>query len=82
MLALARRAGGAAVLVALGACSVPPWTLSQSPSEISLRWYPDETPSAVVDSLAQQHCQLSGKNAELVSSTRDGSAQLAKYRCR
>jgi len=78
------RAGGIAVLLAsaLGACGGPPWTLSQSPTEISLRWYPDTTSSAAADTIAQQHCQSSGRKAELVSSTQDGSAQLATYRCR
>jgi hypothetical protein len=73
---------GLGLLLWLAACSGPPWTLSQSPSEISLRWYPDDTPNVAVDGVAQEHCQASGKNAELVSSTQDGSAQLATYRCR
>jgi hypothetical protein len=82
MLATALRAAGIAVLLTLGACTGPPWTLSQSPTEISLRWYPDSTPTAAAQAIAQQHCQSSGKTAELVSSTQDGSAQLATYRCR
>jgi len=82
MLATARRAAGIAVLLTLGACTGPPWTLSQSPTEISLRWYSDSTPTAAAQAIAQQHCQSSGKTAELVSSTQDGSAQLATYRCR
>jgi hypothetical protein len=82
MLAITRCAAGIAVLLTLGACAGPPWTLSQSPTEISLRWYPDNTPSAAAQAIAHQHCQSSGKIAELVSSTQDGSAQLATYRCR
>jgi hypothetical protein len=81
-LSRAVRAVGAGTLLCLAACNGPPWTLSQSPSEISLRWYPDDTPSNAVNSVAQGHCKQSGKNAELVSSTQDGSAQLATYRCR
>jgi hypothetical protein len=73
---------GFGLLLCLAACNGPPWTLSQSPSEISLRWYPDDTPAAAADAVAQGHCQSSGKNAELLSSTQDGSAQLAQYRCR
>jgi hypothetical protein len=79
---LAARAAGVGILLGLGACNGPPWTLSQSPDEISLRWYPDNTPSAAVNSVAQLHCQSWGKNAELFSYDQDGSAQLAKYRCR
>jgi hypothetical protein len=82
MLALILRAAGIALLLASGACGGPPWTLSQSASEISLRWYPDETPSAAADSVARAHCQSWGKNAELVSYNQNGSAQLGKYRCR
>ena len=82
MLALARRAAAVVAPLALAACTGPPWTLNQSPTEISLRWYPDETPSAAAEAIARQHCRSSGKNAELVSSTQDGSAQLATYRCR
>jgi hypothetical protein len=82
MLALTFRAARIAVLLMLGACNGPPWTLNQSPTEISLRWYPDDTSSAAAAAIAQQHCQSSGKNAELISTSQDGSAQLAKYRCR
>jgi hypothetical protein len=47
-----------------------------------LRWYTDETDRAVADSVAQAHCQLSSKSAELISYDQDGSAQIGKYRCR
>ena len=74
---------GVGISLCLGACSTgPPWTLSQSPEEISLRWYPDATPDNTANWLAQVHCQSWGKNAELVSTAQDGSAQLAQFRCR
>jgi hypothetical protein len=76
------RAAGVAVLLTLGACNGPPWTLNQTPDAITLRWYADETDSAVADSVAQAHCQLSSKSAELISYDQDGSAQIGKYRCR
>jgi hypothetical protein len=82
MLAPTLRAAGVAVLMALGACNGPPWTLSKSPSEINLRWYPDDTPSAAADSAAQMHCQSVGKSAELITYDQDGSAQIGRYRCR
>jgi hypothetical protein len=82
MLALTLRAAGIAVLLALVACTGPPWTLSRSPTEISLRWYPDDTPATAAETIAQQHCQSSGKTAELVSYEQDGSAQIGRYRCR
>ncbi|MBV8575115.1 MAG: hypothetical protein JOZ58_08770 [Acetobacteraceae bacterium] len=71
---------GAALIVA--ACGGPPWALSQSPDGVDLRWYPDDTPSAAADAAAQVHCQSFGKNAELIAYTKDGSAQLGRYRCR
>jgi hypothetical protein len=83
MFALAVRTAGLVMLFCFAACSSgPPWTLSQSPDEISLRWYPDATPDGVANGVAQVHCQSWGKSAELVSSTQDGSAQIGTYRCR
>ena len=76
------RAAGIAILFCAIACSGPPWTLDQSPDAITLRWYPDDTPDAVANSVAQVHCQSWGKNAELISYDQDGSAQLGRYRCR
>jgi hypothetical protein len=71
-----------AALAVLAGCTGPPWTLSRSPTEISLRWYPDSTPAASADQVAQLHCQSWEKSAELVSDTQDGSAEIAEYRCR
>jgi hypothetical protein len=51
------RVTGAGLLFCLAACGGPPWTLKQSPSEIDLRWYADDTPSAAADALAQAHCR-------------------------
>jgi len=82
MLALTVRAAGVAVLLALGACNGPPWTLSQSANGIDLRWYSDDTPSSAADTVARAHCQSHGKNAELIAYEQDGSAQLGRYRCR
>jgi hypothetical protein len=74
---------GLVISLVLVACSSgPPWTLSKSPDEISLRWYPDTTPDGTAGFVAQTHCGSWGKSAELVSSTQDGSAQIAQYRCR
>jgi len=59
-----------------------PWTLNKSPAGISLRWYPDTTPSSKADQAAQLHCGSWDKTTELVSDTRDGSVEIAEYRCR
>ncbi len=79
---IAIRAGGIAAFAALAGCNGPPWTLCQSPARISLRWYPDTTPSAAAGQVAQLHCGSWEKSAELVSDTQDGSAEVAEYRCR
>jgi hypothetical protein len=71
-----------AILVGITACGGPPWTLQESPSTITLRWYSDETDSSAADSVAQTHCASTSKNAELVSYDQDGSAQIGRYRCR
>jgi hypothetical protein len=70
-----------AILFGITACG-PPWTLQESPSAITLRWYPDEMDSSVADGVAQTHCAATSKNAELVSYDQDGSAQIGRYRCR
>lgn len=82
MFAVPFRAAGVAVLLTLGACTGPPWVVDQTPDTITLRWYADETDSALADAAAQAHCQSSGKNAEVISYSQDGSAQIGKYRCR
>ena len=82
MLLLAVRTAGIAVLLFLGACNGPPWTLGQSPNGIDLRWYPDDTSSAAADAAAQVHCQSQGKSVELIAYEQDGSAQIGRYRCR
>jgi hypothetical protein len=71
-----------AILLVISACSGPPWTLQESPSAITLRWYSDEMDSSVADGVAQTHCVATSKNAELVSYDQDGSAQIGRYRCR
>ena len=73
---------GLAILLSVTACNGPPWTIEQSRDGITLRWYADETDSAVADSLAQAHCASSSKSVELVSYDQDGSAQIGRYRCR
>ena len=71
-----------AILLLVTACGGPPWTLQESPSAITLRWYSDEMDSSVADGVAQTHCAATSKSAELVSYDQDGSAQIGRYRCR
>jgi hypothetical protein len=76
------RAAGIAALLGLGACSGPPWTLNKSAGQITLRWYSDNTPDIAAYEVASLHCGSSGKSAELASTFKDGSDQVAQYRCR
>ncbi|HEY1299483.1 MAG TPA: hypothetical protein VGF07_03250 [Stellaceae bacterium] len=75
-------AGAALLLLALAGCNGPPWTLSRSPAEIALRWYPDEIGPAPAAQLAGLHCLAWGRAAVLAADNRDGSAEIATYRCR
>ncbi|MGH7115008.1 MAG: hypothetical protein ACREE9_10995 [Stellaceae bacterium] len=81
-LSAAARAATIAALLGLAACSPPPWTLSKSAHDITLRWYSDTTPDVAAYQMAALHCGSWGKSAELASTFKDGSAQLASYRCR
>jgi (2Fe-2S) ferredoxin len=77
------RAAAAGFWLCLAACSSgPPWTLDRSPDGITLRWYPDNTPTAVADSVAQVHCRSQDRNVELIAYDHDGSAEIGRYRCR
>ena len=93
-----RTLGAAAVLVSTGCSAptelaspppppvnsglYPPWTLSQSPERILLRWYPDVTPTIAAQQAAKDHCGRWDRSAQLVSDTRDGSAEIAEFLCR
>jgi hypothetical protein len=76
------RIAGVMLLFALGACSEQPWTLSKSPEMITVRWYPDESNIIAATQLAAAHCGSWGKAAQLATDIRDGSAEVAHYRCR
>lgn len=76
------RAVGIAALLGLGACTAAPWTLNQSAHQITLRWYSDTTPAIAAYQVAAVHCATSGKSAELASTLKDGSDQVAQYLCR
>jgi hypothetical protein len=70
------------LLLVVAACTQQPWTLSESPQAIVVRWYPDESDITAATELAEAHCRSWGKSAELASDLRDGSAEVARYRCR
>lgn len=77
-----RQLAGMTLLIGLAACGGPPWTLSKTPDAIAVRWYPDETDLVSADQLAELHCRSWGKTAQLATELRDGSAEVAQYRCR
>jgi hypothetical protein len=76
------RIAGLAASLGLAACAAPPWTLNKSAHEITLRWYSDTTPDGAAYQVAALHCGSWGKSAELASTFKDGSDQVAQYRCR
>jgi hypothetical protein len=77
-----RRIAWLTLLLALAACTEQPWTLSKSPEAIAVRWYPDESNIVAANQLADAHCRSWGRAAQLATDVRDGSAEVAHYRCR
>ena len=82
MRSLTIRSAAAALALTVSGCNGPPWILSQSPDHIALRWYTDNTPSVAAIQLAQLHCRSWGKSAELTNDAKDGSDEVAQFRCR
>ncbi len=85
MLPRAIRAAAAALLLGLAGCvgpAGPPWALAASPSEITLRWYPDDTSETEALEVADAHCAATGRSAGIAAAEEDGSAEVASYRCR
>jgi hypothetical protein len=69
------------VLLSLTACTGEPWTLSQSASSITLRWWSDELADAQAGSTAGAYCTQMGKAVQLLTIERAGSASIGHYRC-
>ena len=76
------RAAVAALLVGAAACNAPPWTVSRSPDAITLRWYTDDANIAAAQTIANRHCQATGRTAALISDEQSGSVEVAEFRCR
>jgi hypothetical protein len=72
------------ILLALAGCAGPPgppWPEIASPGGITLRWYPDEVSEAEAQQVAAAHCAVADRNARMAALERDGSAEIARYRC-
>jgi hypothetical protein len=76
------RVAPAVLALTIAACNPPPWTVSQSPDAITLRWYSDEVDIAAAQTVADRHCRSTGKTAALTSNEQSGSVQVAEFRCR
>ena len=76
------RIAAAVLTLAVAACNAPPWTVSQSPDAITLRWYSDEMDISSPQTVADRHCGSTGRTAALTSNEQSGSVQLAEFRCR
>jgi hypothetical protein len=69
-------------MLSLTACSGEPWTVSQSPNEITLRWWnSDNIADAQANGDAGAYCTRLGKAVQLGDMEHDGSAVIAHYRC-
>lgn len=71
----------AIMVLSLAACSGQPWTLSQSPNSITLRWWSDTLADAQAAGTAGAYCTQMGKSLDIISIERDGSASIGHYRC-
>jgi hypothetical protein len=71
----------AAALLSLTGCAGPPWTISRSPDEITLRWWSDQVSEAQAQDVAGSYCTQMGKAVELNSLEQHGSASVGRYRC-
>ena len=69
------------LLLSLSACTGPPWTLSRTTDEITLRWYADDTSAAAADGTARAYCSALGKSATMDQLQRDGVAAIGRYHC-
>ncbi len=70
------------LLLALTACNGPPWTLAESADAVTLRWYPDETSQATAEQIADAYSGAQRRSYAIAADQRDGSAEVARYRCR
>jgi hypothetical protein len=66
----------------LAGCSGPPWVTAQSPDQISLRWWSDDSTIAAAEQVADAHCARYGRSALLAQDQKSGSAEIADYACR
>jgi putative hemolysin len=69
------------LLTTLAACGGPPWALSRSAHQITLRWYSDNTSLAEARAVARRYCAQRGGTTALDMISRGGSAAVARYRC-
>jgi len=74
--------GSAVLLAVVFFAGGPPWTMWQSPSEISLRWWSDENTIAGAQGIAAAHCGAYGRSAQLLQDEKSGSAEIAHFACR
>jgi hypothetical protein len=80
---MARIALAGGLLCLAGCGGGPPWTTSQTPDSITLRWWADSrTTAAEAEQVAELHCAASGRHAALADTEQSGSAKIAHYRCR
>ncbi|HVC57749.1 MAG TPA: hypothetical protein VND95_17500 [Stellaceae bacterium] len=77
-----RAALGVLLLGLTGCAGGPPWPEAASRDAITLRWYPDEISAAEAQQVAEAHCAPARRIAAIAAVERDGSAEIATYRCR
>lgn len=69
------------IVLPLAACGGQPWTVSQSPGYITLRWWNDQVAAAEAANVATAYCAQMGKTMLLDGMEQHGSASVGRYRC-
>ncbi len=68
------------IALPLAACGQP-WTVSQSPDHITLRWWNDQVAATEAANVANAYCSQMGKAMLLDGMEQHGSASVGRYHC-
>jgi uncharacterized lipoprotein YajG len=78
----ARHTGLLLTLLCLAGCSAPVAAVRQTPQSVMLRWYQGEARNANAEQIADAYCGARRMAATLSAVDRNGSIEVATYRCR
>jgi uncharacterized lipoprotein YajG len=79
---MVRRTGLLLTLLCLAGCSAPVAAVRRTPQSVMLRWYQGEATNANAQQIAEAYCGARRQAATLSAVDRNGSIEVATYRCR